>query len=472
MMDRMSGTDALLWHMEGPDTPMHTLKVAVADPIPRGRPIDLAELRDAMALATSIVPCLTTRPAWAPGFAARPYWVDDTDFDLDRHLDERTAPTTEDLTGLDEICSRLAEEHLPHDRPLWSATLVHGLPGGRQAIVVRVHHAMVDGLAALNGFLAATGAAPGELPEVPPARLPRPATTGRLARAALADLPRLVAGAPRLARDGLRSRRAAARYRATAREVPAFIGARRNFANAPSGARRTCATASWDLGDLRLISQASGATINGVLHAVIAGAMRAELLARGEDASEPTVAAFGVAVNGKDGARLLGNAITPTNVFLRSDLADPVDRLDATARSCVQGVGLRQATGLEMAGRWSDYGPRLAPLFRRVFAERLPRTVNHVTTANVRGPARTRWFGDLEIVDWYSFALAVAPSNLNITVYSYAGRLNLGLVTTPEVLPEPHRFLTLLAQELALLTRAVAGEQADQEREQEQAIPA
>jgi diacylglycerol O-acyltransferase / wax synthase len=455
MMLRMSGTDALLWHMEGPDTPMHTLKVAVADPTPRGRSIDLAELRDAMALATSIVPCLTTRPAWAPGFAARPYWVDDADFDLDRHLDERTAPPAHDLTGLDEVCSRLAEEHLPADRPLWSATLVHGLPHGRQGIVVRVHHAMVDGLAALNGFLAATGAAPGELPEVPPARDRRPATTSRLARAALGDLPRLVAGAPRLALDGLRSRRTAAAYRQTATEVPAFIGARRNFANAPSGARRTCATASWDLEDLRAISKASGTTLNGVLHAVIAGAMRSELLGRGEDVTEPTVAAFGVAVNGKDGERLLGNAITPTNVYLRSDLDDPVERLHATARSCVQGVGLRKATGLEMAGRWSDYGPRLAPLFRRVFAERLPRTVNHVTTANVRGPAGTRWFGDVELVDWYSFALAVAPSNLNITVYSYAGRMNVGLVTTPEVLPRPHRFLDVLADELATLTRVV-----------------
>jgi diacylglycerol O-acyltransferase / wax synthase len=462
MMLRMSGTDALLWHMEGPDTPMHTLKVAVADPVPRGRPIDLTELRDAMSLATSIVPCLTTRPAWAPGFAARPYWVDDDDFDLERHLDERTAPPTPDLTGLDETCSRLAEEHLPHDRPLWSATLVHGLPHGRQAIVVRVHHAMVDGLAALNGFLAATGAAPGEVPGMPPARAARPTATGRLARAALAELPRLVTGAPRLARDGLRARRAAAAHRANAPDVPAFIGARRNFCNAPSGARRTCATASWDLEDLRAVSRASGATLNGVLHAVIAGAMRAELLERGEDTSEPTVAAFGVAVNGKDGDRLLGNAITPTNVYLRSDLDDPADRLEATARSCVHGVGLRKATGLEMAGRWSDYGPRLAPLFRRVFAERLPRTVNHVTTANVRGPASTRWFGDVEIVDWYSLALAVAPSNLNITVYSYAGRMNVGLVTTPEVLARPHRFVDRMAQELAVLTETVAGERAAQ----------
>ncbi len=107
-----------------------------------------------------------------------------------------------------------------------------------------------------------------------------------------------------------------------------------------------------------------------------------------------------------------------------------------------------------MAARWAEYACRVGPAFQRTFAYRLPRTVNHVTTANVAGPPSTRWLGTVEIVDWFSFAVAVPPSNLNIAAYSYAGRMNLGLVTTPEVLPNPGAFVDRMAPSLAELVAA------------------
>ena len=108
-----------------------------------------------------------------------------------------------------------------------------------------------------------------------------------------------------------------------------------------------------------------------------------------------------------------------------------------------------------MADRWSSYGPRVASLFRRTLADRSPWIVNHMTTANVPGPTGHRWLGDVEVVDWYSFALAVNPANVNVTVHSYSGRMNVGLVTTPEAMPDPHRFLGRLTDELHVLKAAV-----------------
>ncbi len=133
---------------------------------------------------------------------------------------------------------------------------------------------------------------------------------------------------------------------------------------------------------------------------------------------------------------------------VHSELDDPLECLRQTALSCRQGVELRKETGFDMAARWTEFTCRLGPAFQRVFAYRLPRIVNHVTTANVPGPPTTRWVGDVEVVDWISFAVTVPPSNFNITCYSYAGKMCLGLVTTPQVMEEPDRFLALMGEAL------------------------
>jgi diacylglycerol O-acyltransferase / wax synthase len=184
--------------------------------------------------------------------------------------------------------------------------------------------------------------------------------------------------------------------------------------------------------------------------------VRAELLARGGRLDQPTVAAFGIAADARGATRRHGNNVAVTNVALFSHLDDPLDRLRETARSCREGVELRRRTGLDMAVRWSDYTCRLGPAFQRALAERAPVVVNHVTTANVAGPDHTRWLGDVEVVDWISYAIAVNPSNLNVTCYSYAGRMNVGLVSTPEVLPQPDRFLDRVRASLDELVDATS----------------
>ena len=183
----------------------------------------------------------------------------------------------------------------------------------------------------------------------------------RLVRAARQEILGAALALPVLVRDAVRNRRLARRFRSEHPEVPPFLGARRNFANASSGGVRSCATHSLDFGDLRRVSKATGVTVNGVLHAVIAGAMRAELLERGEDVSAPTVASFAVAADAGDADRRVGNKISPVTASLYSNLEDPVERLHATGRSCAASVELRRRAGVDMTERWATYTPRLAP---------------------------------------------------------------------------------------------------------------
>jgi diacylglycerol O-acyltransferase / wax synthase len=449
-MERMAGADAIFLHLERPDCPVHTLKVAVLDTSARGRPLALDEVRSAVGWRLGLVRRSTQRVVRAPGFGGRPFWVDDPDFDLDRHLGERTLEAPGDGEALDALYGELATRLLPRDRPLWDLTLVHGLAGGRQAVVFRVHHAVTDGTGVVGAFTAATAEHRGEpVPAWPP---PPAEVVDR--RAVLAEAVKgigpWVAGLGPLVVDAGRNARRSRRFRATAPDLPGALSAPRTPFNAPSGGRRVCATVALPFGDLAAVRKATGATVNGVFHAVVAGAVRAELHERGADLSRPTVATFGIAAD-RGGDRRWGNAVTPTNALLFSNVADPLERLQQTARSCAEAVELRRSTGVEMAGRWAEASCRLFPLFRRAFADSWPRVVSHVTTANVPGPPEPRWVGDVEVAEWWSFAVAIPPSNVNLTAYSYAGRMDVGLVTTPEAIPEPRRFLAYTEEALGEL---------------------
>ena len=180
-MERMSGNDAVLWHMEDDETPLHTLKIVILDSSRRGRAVTLDDVALALGPRLGLVPRSTQKVLAPPGFGARPFWVDDPDFDLRAHLDERTLPGPGDARQLDDLYAELARTDLARDRSPWTLTLVHGLEGGRQAVVVRVHHALVDGLGALNTFLAATTDAPGGAVALRPAATP-PAISRRSAR--------------------------------------------------------------------------------------------------------------------------------------------------------------------------------------------------------------------------------------------------------------------------------------------------
>jgi len=430
-MEPMTGEDAIFLNLERPDTPTHTLKVVVLDCARRGSALSLDDLRAQIPPYLGLTPRATQRVGHLPGRPHDLAWVTDETFDLENHLEERTAPTA-DRAGLDAVCADLATRQIDRARPLWSITLVHGLDEGRQAVVVRVHHAIADGIASINLFRAATTEEPGQAPARTTTSAPRrAAATGRLR-----DLVRAARGSRRRTRDfGSRA------------EIPSGLTPRTVF-NTPSGSERLCVSSSLDLADLKQLASSAGVTLNGALHAVIGGAMRAELLARGQRVDFPLIATFGVAEDtGPD--RLHGNAIATARAYLRADLPDPGARLLETARSCLLSVGLRRTRGFDLHREGTHHTQRLAPAARAALAHVLPRVVNHITTANVPGPARRRWFGDVEVIDWISFSLAIAPADVNLTAYSYDGRMSIGLVVTPESMPDPRRFLARVEESLA-----------------------
>jgi diacylglycerol O-acyltransferase len=454
-MERMSGTDAFLWHMERPGTPMHTLKTVILDPSQLGRQITLADLEAALEPRLGLLPRLTQRVQAAPYFPGRPFWVADPDFKLDQHFDEVWLPEPGGRAELDELHSSLQETPLDRRRPPWSATLVHGLASGRQAVVVRIHHAITDGMGALNMLLLLTTASPDEKVPSAPLDTSLQVSVRELARSAVRQVPGHIGQFGRLIVHAVGSRGEVREFRKKYVDLPSGLRAPRLFINKRSKGHRLCASTDLDFSDIRAVSKAAGVTINGVYHALIAAALRDELRRLGEDSSRPVVAAFGIATDPANRHRVAGNHVTPTYVNLFCNVEDPVERLMLTGSSCRQGVELRKLTGLKMAGVWADYTCRLAPMMVHSSGHRMPKLITNLATANVAGPPERRFVGPVEVVDWISFALVHLPVYLNITAYSYAGRMSIGLVTTPEVLPEPRRMLDRMDEELRVLKRAL-----------------
>ena len=439
----ISGADGLFLRMERHDTPCHTLKIVILDTKDRGQPVTLDGIREAAPEYLSVSPRFTQKVI---GVGRQLYWSPDLSFQLSNHLSEHhlPAPTS---AAFDDYCAELAMRQLDRSRPLWAVTLVHGLAGDKQAVVLRVHHALMDGLASVNLLTALTSDTPGVTPKlgsrpapVPIARLPLHRRVLEALRASIESIRRSISFGP-----------------ATA--VPKGMVARTPL-NRRSGAARLCARRDVSFEDLKRLSIEAGTTLNGALHAVLAKALREELRAQGTTPTGPLVATFGV-VEDATSLRCEGNEIATSRVWLHADQADNSTLVTLTARSCEESVALRRHRGFRLHRASVELLEHLAAHVRSAIAHLTPVIPNHSTTANVPGPRMTRWFGDIKIVGLTSYSLAIAPADVSVTAYSYAGRVWLGLTTTPESMPNPAAFLSRVEIALeGLLTSASASEMA------------
>ena len=462
-MERMSGEDATFIHLERMGEPCHTLKVMVLDTSERGHPVTLREMRGAISAHLAEYPRARQRVVVPPVFKSLPFWVDDPDFDLDLHLSERALPSPGTRRQLDDVCSSLASDRLDLARPLWDATLVHGLEGGQQAVVFRLHHALSDGMGVVRLFEQITTDTPGPgLPPSPGEWSPPPLPSGReLVASVIAGVPARLGAAGEMLRWEWRNRSTVLGERRTFSRrddlVPAGLTATYTWMNPRFGTRRLCASTSLPLADFRVVKERVGATLNSVLLAVLAGAIRAESEARGRDLDHDAVCALGVAIDPPGSDRLYGNNISNMYVNLHTTEADPCERLRKVSRSASDTVALRRGALDGRPHTFADLTPRLGPALGELLAYRVKRTATNLAAGNVPGPATVRYLGDVRVSDVVSYAVVVLNAGLELTVYSYDGATKFGLLVAPEVHRHPHQFLDRIADSLAELVDATTG---------------
>ncbi len=464
-VQRLGGLDAGFLYMETPTLHMHTLKVAILDPPPHGTlPFD--EVQALIGHHLAALPPLRRRVVDVPWALHHPVWVDDPDLDLDHHVRRVAVTPPGDRAALDAAVGRAAGEPLDRSRPLWRVEVCEGLADGRIAVIVIVHHAVADGVAASALLTRALTEPVG--PAVRPGAPPPPSSAALVADAFRDHLGQLARLPVLLARTVARGWRAGRRRRAgpATPPLPMRDTPRLSF-NRAIGPTRVFATARLSLEDAAMVRKAAGVSLNDVVLAVVGGALRRFLLERGELPATPLVAAVPVAadtrpVDERVVDRLEGNDLSTLFTTLATDRDDPADRLRQIHRVTAEAKAQQRILGETTFGSWVQYTPPApyAWLMRqysgRRLGDRVPPPINLVVS-NVPGPSVPLEVHGAQLRELYSVGPVLEGVGLNVTVWSYAGRLHVGLLADADLLPELAELAGAMGPALDELAGAVAG---------------
>jgi WS/DGAT/MGAT family acyltransferase len=440
----MAGVDAGFLYMETPAMHMHTLKVALIEP---PADFDLALLATELLARLHLLPPLQRRVLPVPLQLNHPLWIADREIDPARHIVAHRVPAPGTMTELETLIGEIAGSPLARDVPLWELHVCQGLADGRVAVVAKLHHALADGSAA-NALLGNVTDRPGGPPErhesVPAVELEATPSKGRLVVDAVRDAIRQLADLPPLLWHTLTALVRLVKYkRHAAVPVPRpIIDTPRASFNGALTPRRSFATCTVPLADIKRVRQEYGVSVNDVVLALVAGALRDWFAARGERPARPLMAAVPVATDDPDAApRLVGNNVSNLFTTLATDVPDPVERLHTISRVTAEAKVIQRMLGSSMLTDWVQFtppGPFSATmrLYSRLhLAAHHPPPIN-VVVSNVAGPRSAVTIAGAQLSDLFSVGPILEGIGLNVTAWSYLDRMNFSLLACPDLLPD------------------------------------
>jgi WS/DGAT/MGAT family acyltransferase len=463
-MRRLSGIDALFLYNETPTQHMHTLKVGIIDPSENPEGYSFAHEKEKLAARLHRLPPFRWRVVPTPLGLHHPVVVD-AEVDMDFHLRRAAVPAPGGPRELGDLISEIASRPLDRSRPLWELWMVEGLEGGRVASVSKIHHTLADGVASvelLNRLLTHEPAeeVPHDAPPWAPEPIPPPLARLRMALRDLARfLPRYVAKITRAAREA--HRRHAASLARHLEQPPATYSCPDIPVNRVISAQRRFAFTDLPLAEVSAVRRAFGATVNDVVVAVIAGAMRSWLARRGDLPSVPLVGQVPVSTRTPEERGTWGNRVAAMNVAVHSEIEDPVERLRATQRAT---RAAKQDLEDTRGARLSDWLELFPPFVSQLVFSRLPTWMKrhgrpsqaNLTISNVPGPKEPLWYGRSRLAAFYSVGPVLEGIGLNITVWSYVDRLAFGLIACRDAVRDPWEIADAIRASLEELGKAAA----------------
>ncbi|MCC6847731.1 MAG: wax ester/triacylglycerol synthase family O-acyltransferase [Deltaproteobacteria bacterium] len=444
-MERLTGLDAGFLYMETPTLYMHTLKIGLIDPSTSPAGYSFERFHDEMAKRLHLLPAFRRRVIEVPGGFHHPVWIEDPDFDLDRHIHREVIPAPGGFREMDAMVAEIASRRLDRRRPLWEMWAIEGLEGGLVAFVTKIHHSIADGVAAA-AMLANVMTQDPEAIE--PVASPRPWSPeavpprGRLLRDAFLDHLRQLARLARLIRRTVRALVAVTRHRRTIEVSPPlpFAAPQTRF-NQSLSPLRSFATTSMTLADFLTVKSAFAVTVNDVVLAACAGSLRRYLDRRGELPERSLVAGVPVSTASPDEAlRLTGNRLSNIFTSLATDIADPVQRLRAIHDVTREAKGLHTLLGADMLQEWVEYTPprpyaAAVRLYSHLRISDRVRPPLNVVVSNVPGPSRPLYVAGARLMNVFSVGPVLEGIGLNLTAWSYLGQMNLAAIACRRALP-------------------------------------
>ena len=413
----------------------------------------------------SEVPALRERLVEVPLGLDRPVWVEESTVDLDAHLCRVVVPSPGGAHELARVVDDRLGDKLDRGRPLWDMCFIEGLRDGRVAVLARIHHAAVDGVggALLLGRLFDAEPEPRREPAAPLVDAEAaPSSFALLARAApsIASIPlRAARTLGKTASSLVTALRGSRSRRATAPALP-FQGPRTSF-NRPVTRRRSLAFVSVPLTDVKLVKEDFRVTLNDVVLAICAGALRSYLHAQAEQPTAPLVAAVPVSIRTEEDLLAPGNLVSGMFTSLATHIDDPVQRLIAI-RDAADGAKELYASGIEDAVmNWASVPPPvMMALGGRLYtwmhlAQRISPVFN-LLISDVPGPREPLYAAGARLAAVYPFGPVLDSIGINITVLSYTDSVGFGIMTCPDLVPDPWRLADEIGPSLHELVQASA----------------
>jgi WS/DGAT/MGAT family acyltransferase len=455
----------------------HVGALSIYDPstAPQGE-LTLPRLQSLIAERLGMVPPFRWRLATVPFNLDYAYWVDDPDFDLEFHVREiALAPPGTDAQLAEQV-ARIYARPLDRARPLWELYLIHGLPSDRVAVMSKIHHAVIDGISGseIMGAL---------FDPTPEGRDTPPPSTSAAADTPPSDLGMLARGLLGLPRYPLRVLRSAPRALPNLAEVQSFaaipgvkaagqligdlqralgretvvgrldLTPPRTSFNGRVSAHRRYAFGQLSLDEVKEIKKQYGCTVNDVVVAICAGAVRRWLIEHDELPPEPLVAQIPVSVRREHEQGTYGNRILLMTAPLHTEIEDPLARLQTTHESLVEMKERHRALPAELLQDANQFIPpalfsRAARLTFSLGASRASRPAWNLVISNVPGPQVPLYMAGARLEAHYPISVITDGMGLNITVMSYCGHLDFGIVADRDQMPDVWSLMDWLTESL------------------------
>ena len=420
-----------------------------------------------------VLPVLRRKLVTVPFGLDHPYWVDDADFDLDFHVRETAVAPPGNDQQLGELVARLVARPLDRSHPLWEMWVIEGLADNRVALLQKIHHATIDGVQGVEMLTTLLDTDPVGRAIEPPQKAwkgeAEPSFGELMARTAL-NWSRNPARAIRMQRQ-LFSSLTGIRQKAGLAGMPAALGltqipgigealakflparpeqfplitsgpAPKTSFNRGITAHRRFAFRSFPIEDAKSVRRAYGVTLNDVVMAISAGMLRDYLLQRNELPTESLVSMVPISIRSESDADLYSNRVASVLCSLHTNIADPVERLMAIHHSMKSVKEMQKAVPADLLTDLAHFAPPavMARASRIVTRARVADRMNppfNVVISNVPGPNVPLYLAGNLLQHFYPVSTIVDGQGLNITVQSYMGRLDFGLVTCRELIPDP-----------------------------------
>ena len=442
-MERLSALDAEFLHIEDGAVHMHIAGACVFNgPAPEGR-----EVEALIASKLHLIPRYRQRVRAVPFELGRPVWADDPHFDLGYHVRHVALPAPGDDEAFCAVMGRIMSQPLDRERPLWETWLVDGLEGGQWALIFKVHHCMVDGIAGV-GLLTVVLDFRADVPVGEPqpwAPRREPATLLKVIDAwggLLSDIVSVAGEIPASLVHPLGAvRSACSTSEGLVRFVERLVPTGRLSIEGPIGPDRVWAHSSTSLEAVKAIRSAFGGTVNDVVLAAVAGGYRALLIARGDDADHAVVRSLvPVSTRHDEGRGVLDNRVSALLYELPVQLANPIERLEAVQAQMSDLKASHMAEAGELITSVGDLAPpMMVGTLSRVAIRSMHRfgqqSLNTVTT-NVPGPQVPLFCLGHEMSEYRPFVPISHGLRVGTAILSYNGRLFFGVTGDYATMPD------------------------------------